>query len=330
MTSPSSSPVWDAIVVGGSAAGLSAALMLGRSRRRVLVIDAGAPRNRFAQHMHGVLGNEGTPPAELVRRGRAEVAAYGVELRDGAVERVTTTDAGLAVALAGGATERSRALIVATGITDALPDIPGLAEHWGTGVLHCPYCHGWEVRDRRIGVLAASPMAAHQARLVRQLSDRVVLFSAALGALEPAEEQRLRSRDIEIVAAPVLEVVGDGGTIRGVRTADGRVTEVDAIFTAGAPRPHDAFLAGLDLPRTEQPFGLGSFLTVDQTGRTGHERIWAIGNVVSPMANVPMVMAAGAMTGSAVNGALVEEDFELAVGPAPAVTDAAGTRGAAA
>lgn len=330
MTSSSSSPIWDAIVVGGSAAGLSAALMLGRSRRRVLVIDAGAPRNRFAQHMHGVLGNDGTAPAELVRRGRAEVAAYDVELRDGTVEQVAATDAGLAVTLEGGATERSRALIVATGITDALPDIPGLAEHWGTGVLHCPYCHGWEVRDRRIGVLATTPMAAHQAQLVRQLSDRVVLFSGVIGDLEPAVEQRLRSRGIEIVPAPVLEVLGDGSTISAVRTADGRVTEVDAIFTAGALRPHDGFLAALDLPRTEQPFGIGSFLTVDPTGRTGHARIWAIGNVVSPMANVPMAMAAGAMTGAAVNGALVEEDFDLAAAPAAASTDAARTRGAAA
>ena len=305
---------WDAIVIGGGAAGLSAALLLGRARRRVLVVDAGSPRNRFADHMHGVLGNEGTPPADLLLRGRGEVADYGVELRDGAVETVRDEGARLAVTLADGGVELARALVVATGLTDELPDLPGLAERWGTSVLHCPYCHGWEVRDERIGILATSPMALHQARLVRQWSDRVTLLAGALGPLDPGEEARLRSRGVEVVAEPVVEVLGDGPRVTGVRTADGRLVELDAIFTAGAPRPHDAFLADLGLARADLPFGLGSFLAVDPTGRTSHERVWAVGNVVNPMANVPMAIGAGAFTGGAVNGALVEEDFDLAGG----------------
>lgn len=303
---------WDAIVIGGGAAGLSAALLLGRARRRVLVVDAGSPRNRFADHMHGVLGNEGTPPADLLLRGRGEVADYGVELRDGAVETVRDEGARLAVTLADGGVELARALVVATGLTDELPDLPGLAERWGTSVLHCPYCHGWEVRDERIGILATSPMALHQARLVRQWSDRVTLLAGALGPLDPGEEARLRSRGVEVVAEPVVEVLGDGPRVTGVRTADGRLVELDAIFTAGAPHPHDAFLADLGLARADLPFGLGSFLAVDPTGRTSHERVWAVGNVVNPMANVPMAIGAGAFTGGAVNGALVEEDFDLA------------------
>ncbi|ROR95896.1 thioredoxin reductase [Salana multivorans] len=311
-TSADPGATWDAIVIGGGAAGLSAALLLGRARRRVLVVDAGSPRNRFADHMHGVLGNEGTPPADLLLRGRGEVADYGVELRDGAVETVRDEGARLAVTLADGGVELARALVVATGLTDELPDLPGLAERWGTSVLHCPYCHGWEVRDERIGILATSPMALHQARLVRQWSDRVTLLAGALGPLDPGEEARLRSRGVEVVAEPVVEVLGDGPRVTGVRTADGRVVELDAIFTAGAPRPHDAFLADLGLARADLPFGLGSFLAVDPTGRTSHERVWAVGNVVNPMANVPMAIGAGAFTGGAVNGALVEEDFDLA------------------
>lgn len=312
MTASASSSTWDAIVVGGGAAGLSAALMLGRARRRVLVVDAGSPRNRFADHMHGVLGNEGTPPAELVRKGRQEAAAYGIEFLDGNVDRVSDTDGGLAVALSG-RIEQTRTLVVATGISDELPAVPGLSDRWGKSVLHCPYCHGWEVRDQRLGVLATSPMALHQARLVRQWSDRIIMFSAAIGELDPADEHRLRARGIELVTAPVIEVLGDGDRVTGVRTADGMVTEVDAIFTAGVPRPHDGFLAGLELARTEQPFDLGSFLTVDPMGKTSHDRIWAIGNVVNPMANVPMAIGAGAFTGGALNGALVEEDFDLAL-----------------
>lgn len=302
---------WDVIVVGGGAAGLSAALMLCRARRRVLVIDAGEPRNRFAAHMHGVLGNEGTDPAELLRRGRAEVAQYGVELRESTVERVDASDLAVTVRLSDGETLTARALVVATGITDALPDIPGLAERWGTSVLHCPYCHGWEVRDQRLAVLTTSPLGLHQAQLVRQWSDQLVVFTAGLGALSDSDADRLRARGIQLVDEPVVEVLGDGNQVTGVRTAGGDVIEVDAIFTAGTLVPHDSFLAHLDLARAENP--MGSFLAVDDTGRTSHERIWAVGNITNPGANVPMVISAGAMAGAMVNMALVTEDFDHAM-----------------
>jgi thioredoxin reductase len=290
------------------------------------VVDAGSPRNRFAAHMHGVLGNEGAAPADLLSRGRAEAASYGVEFVAGAALRVYEIDDGVAVTIEHTShtsaattaadqqeTLHARALIVATGITDELPDIPGLAERWGQSVLHCPYCHGWEVRDRRLGVLTTSPLGIHQAQLVRQWSDDVVVFTAGLGALDPAMEKRLRARGIELVAAPVTEVIGDGDRVTGVRTSDGRVTPVDAIFTAGLPRPHDGFLAHLDLARTASPFGPDATLTVDFAGKTSGRRIWAIGNVVNPTATVPMSIGAGATTGGAVNAALVEEDFDRAV-----------------
>ncbi|GAA1937851.1 NAD(P)/FAD-dependent oxidoreductase [Microbacterium aoyamense] len=299
---------WDAIVIGGGAAGLSAAQMLGRSRRRTLVIDAGSPRNRFAAHMHGVLGQDGTAPLDLVARGRAELEAYGVAWREASVLRVDAHAAGVAVTFDDGSVENARALVVATGLTDELPDVPGLAERWGTSVLHCPYCHGWEVRGRRLGVLMVSPHQVHQAQLVRQWSDDVVVFAAI--PLDPAFEHRLRARGVEIVTDAVTALVGDGTALTGVALESGAVHPVDALFTMGAARPHDAFLAHLDLDRTETP--VGSFLSVDATGRTSSPRIWAAGNVVNPMANVPLSMGAGALVGGAVNGALVEEDFDNA------------------
>lgn len=308
---------WDVIVVGGGAAGLSAALMLGRARRRVLVIDAGVPRNRFAAHMHGVLGNEGLDPAELLRRGRDEVAQYGVEMCEGTVERVDPTDGGVAVHLTAKETIGARALIVATGVTDRLPEIPGLAERWGTSVLHCPYCHGWEVRDQRLAVLTTSPLGMHQAQLVRQWSDRLVVFTAGLGTPGDGDTDRLRARGIRLVDDPVTEVLGEGEQVTGVRTASGDVIEVDAIFTAGTLVPHDSFLTHLDLARAENP--MGSFLAVDETGRTSHERIWAVGNVTNPGANVPMVVSAGALAGAMANMALVTEDFDRATGGWPVV-----------
>ncbi|MFT4296045.1 MAG: bifunctional NAD(P)/FAD-dependent oxidoreductase/class I SAM-dependent methyltransferase [Micropruina sp.] len=301
---------WDVVVIGGGPAGLAAALMLGRSRRRVLVIDAGSPRNRFAAHMHGVLGNEGTAPAELLARGRAEVAEFGVRVIDGAVNRVELTEPGVRVVAADGASHQARAVLVATGLTDELPAVPGLASRWGSTVLHCPYCHGWEVRDRSLGVLLTSPMAVHQAQLVRQLSDRVTVFTAGV-EVDEATRHRLRSRGVRLVDAAVTEIVGDGDAIEAVRTADGGSHPVDALFTASQPRTHEDFLAGLDLARTETPFG--SFLAVDQAGKTSNDRIWATGNVASPMANVPMSIGAGTMAGAALNGALVEWDFDRAV-----------------
>lgn len=305
------SEMWDVIVAGGGPAGLSAALMLGRSRRRVLVVDVGSPRNRFAAHIHGVLGNEGTPPGELLEHGRTEAVQYGVEFQNGAIESVQNADAELAVTISGGRTERARALIVATGITDELPDVAGLAQRWGTTVLHCPYCHGWEVRDQHLGVLMTSPAGIHQAQLVRQWSDRITAFSA--NALDPVAERRLRSRGVEVVIGQVAEILGEGDRISGVRMSGGEVIAIDAIFTGGFPRPHDGFLADVGLERSEAPFGMGSFLTVDPAGRTSNPRVWAVGNVVNPTANVPISIGMGALTGGAVNGALVEEDFGLAL-----------------
>ena len=301
---------FDVIVIGGGAAGLSAALMLGRARRRTLVVDSGLPRNRFAAHMHGVLGHEGIDPAELLIKGREELAAYDVGIRAGRVARLDETGDGVSILLEDGERLTARAAIVATGVTDELPDIPGLAESWGATVLHCPYCHGWEVRERRLGVLTTSPLGMHQAQLIRQWSDDVVVFTAGLGPLEEADEQRLLSRGITLVTSPVTEVLGDGDQVTAVRTADGLTTEVGAIFTAGTLRPHDGFLTHLGLDRTETP--VGSFLAVDATGKTSSDRIWAVGNVSNPMANVPISMSAGAMAGSVVNMALVTDDFDRA------------------
>ncbi|CAG7616504.1 Ferredoxin--NADP reductase [Leucobacter soli] len=312
----------DVIVVGGGPAGLAAALMLGRARRRVLVIDAGQPRNRFADRMHGVPGFEGVPPGEYLERVRAEVAGYGCVFVDGEVETVSEPEAGIGgvvrVSLRDGTELRARALIVATGLTDELPGIPGLAERWGTSVLHCPYCHGWEVRDQSLGVIARSPMSLHQVQLVRQWSDRVTLFSAGAGDVDDATTRRLRARGIAVIESPVVELLGeasggsgaDAGRLTGVRTADGGVTEIDAVFTFGASTPHDHFLAGLGLERAETP--MGSFLAVDAVYRTSAPRIWAVGNVVDPSLNVPMSAGVGSFTGASVNWALVEEEFELA------------------
>ena len=335
--------VWDAIVIGGGAAGLSAAQALGRSLRRTLVVDGGRPRNRFASHMHNAVGLDGTPPLELIARGRAEAERYGVEFSAGDVVAVRgapgstadaprllvevreSTEAGRGQRTA---THQARAVVVATGITDELPTVPGLAERWGRTVLHCPYCHGWEVRGRRIAVLATSPLSLHHAKLLRQWTDDLLVLSADLGPLDDATAAALAARDVRLDPSRVVEVGRATEPSRGadviddpmvVRTESGREHIVDAVFTMGAALPHDAFLAAFELARAETP--VGSFIAVDAMGATSHPRIWAAGNVTNPMASVPIVAGAGTMAGAAVNAILVEEDFVLAVAGGGAVPD---------
>ena len=298
------SKIWDTIVIGGSAAGLSAALMLGRSRRSTLVIDNQKPRNRFADHMHGVLGHEGRPPQDLINNGREEAAQYGVEFLDGTVSSVTEDNENLTVTT-DSSVQKARTIIVATGITDQLPDIKGIEERWGKTILHCPYCHGYEFKDRKIGVLAMNPMALHQVHLVRQLTDDVTLFAANAGPLTEADISKLEAQNINIVMDEVQEISG----LATAHTANSK-TELDAIFTATTLIPHDTFLKDLNLKRHDAPMNIGSFLAVDQMGKTSHERIWAAGNVVNPMANVPISMSAGTQAGAVVNAALVEMDIQ--------------------
>jgi thioredoxin reductase len=305
---------WDVIIIGGGAAGLSAALMLGRALRRVLVVDGGSPRNRFASHMHGVLGNEGADPLEFLARARAEVAGYGVDVRTAVVNRVTETATGIEVETDDGGRLAARRLITASGVRDDLPEIPGLAQRWGRDVLHCPYCHGWEVRGKRLAVLATSPMGIHQAQLIRQWSDDVVFFTALAGPVDSAVSAQLAARNVASDPRPVTELVVSDDVLTGVRVEGGEVVDVDAVFTAATLVPQDGYLSGLELEREDSVFG--SFLKADPTGRTSHARIWAAGNITAPGANVPISIAAGAMAGAMINADLVTEDFALAAASA--------------
>lgn len=301
---------WDVVVIGGSVAGLSAAQMLGRARRATLVVDAGAPRNRFASHMHGVLGQDGTPPAELVARGREELRRYGVQVRDGRVVELREDGEGLLVRLADGEVVTTRAVILATGVVDRLPEVEGLADRWGRDVLHCPYCHGFEVADRRLGVLATSPASVHQIGLVRQWSAEVTAFVALTGPLDEATHAGFVARGIRVVESPVRAVEVDGDALTGVVTEDGERYALDAAFAAPAPELDLGYAAGLGLARADGP---GAPLLVDATGATSHPRVWAAGNVVAPFGNVPLSMGSGSMAGAGVNAALVAEDAARAV-----------------
>ncbi|NHI15945.1 NAD(P)/FAD-dependent oxidoreductase [Microbacterium excoecariae] len=303
---------WDTVIIGGSVAGLSAAQMLGRSLRRTLVIDAGEPRNRFAAHMHGVLGQDGADPAALLATGRAEAAAYGVAFASATVARLEDAGERIRVLRADGSEDAARTVLIATGVRDVLPAIPGLAEEWGRTVLHCPYCHGYEVAGVPLGVLATSPAAIHQAQLVRQLTDDVTVFAGALGPLDDDVARRFRARGIRVAHAAVTRVAARSGGIT-VTTADGSAYDLGAIFAGGEPELALGFADGLGLARQDAP---GAPLAVDAMGRTSHPRVFAAGGVVAPFANVPVSMGAGSMAGAGANAVLAQEDTDRAVAAA--------------
>lgn len=297
--------VFDVVVVGGGAAGLSAALVLGRARRRVAVVDGGRPRNAPAAHVHGFLSRDGTAPAELSAAGRAEVTGYGVEVIDDEVVRV---DHGFFVRLAGGRLLRARRVLLATGVRDELPDVPGVRERWGRDVLHCPYCHGWEVRDEPLAVLASGAGSVHQTLLVRQWSDDVVHLA---NGHEPsaADREQLEARGIRVVTGDVARLLVEDDRLTGVELADGRVVARTAVFVRPVPVPADDAL----LARLGCEVDADGCAVVDAGGRTSLFGVWAAGNLVNPYLSVIASAGSAAMAAAALNADLVEEDVERAV-----------------
>ena len=294
---------YDVVIVGGGAAGLSAALVLGRARRRVAVIDAGAPRNAPAAHMQGFLSRDGMPPAELLAVGRAEVRTYGVEIVN---DHVTSIEPGFTVHAAAGPVLTARRILIATGVSDALPDIDGAASRWGRDLLHCPYCHGWEVRDEPLGVLGSHAGAVQHALLVRQWSNDVIYFEHTR-PLTPTERVELRARGIRVVEGEVTRLVIADDHLAGVELADGHVEPRAAIFIRPTNTPHpQGFLSPLSLERDRD-----GFLAVDPTGRTSAAGVWAAGNVVDPRLQVITAAGAGSAAAIAINADLVQEDLAL-------------------
>jgi thioredoxin reductase len=308
---------YDVVIIGGGAAGLSGAVTLARSRRSVLVVDAGQPRNAPADGVHNYLGREGTPPGELLAIGRAELAGYGGEVIAGVVTAAgREDDDGFRVTLDDGREVSARRLLVATGLVDELPDLPGVAERWGRDVLHCPYCHGWEVRDQPIGILATGPTAVHQALLFRQLTDDVVFFRHTGPELPEEEAAQLAALGIRMVDGEVaaLEVTDD--RLTGVRLVSGEVIPRSAVVVAPRFTANADALASLGLDATEQEMRghvVGSAVAADATGATAVPGVWVAGNVSDMSAQVVVSAAAGMRAGAMINADLVAEDARLAV-----------------
>ena len=298
---------YEVVIVGGGAAGLSAALVLARARRSVVVIDAGEPRNAPATHMHGYLSRDGLAPRALLEIGRGELAAYGAQVVSGTVTDLYRSDQGFRVDLADDAPLTARRVLVTTGLRDEIPDIPGLRERWGVDVLHCPYCHGYEVRDQPVGVLGGTPQALEHALLIRQWSDDVVYFPHT-DAPDLHDRQRLAARTVRVVDGLVAGVVVQHNRLSGVQLADGVSVARSALFVRPRMVANDQLITRLDPVGT--PTGA---LATDPTGLTSIPGLWVAGNAHNPRAQVITAAGEGSAAAIAINNDLVTEDVALAL-----------------
>ena len=307
---------YDVVVVGGGAAGLSAALVLTRARRRVAVVDSGEPRNAPAAHMHGFLGSDGLPPSALLAGGREEVAGYGGHLVQGTVTEVLqsgvtapdgTDGPRFEVRLEDGRSLGARRVLVTSGLRDDIPDIPGVRERWGRDLLHCPYCHGHEVRDQPLGVLGGTADTVAHALLVRQWSPDVVHFSNG-SRLTAEQAEQLSARGIGVVDDPVARLVVEEDRLTGVELRSGQVVPLAAVFVRPRFVPNSRLLSDLGCGTNED-----GWVAVDGTGATSVPGVWAAGNVVNPRAQVITAAGEGSAAAIALNTDLTGEDVAAAV-----------------
>lgn len=312
----------DVVVVGGGAAGLNGALMLARSRRSVVVIDSGTPRNAPAEAMHGSIALDGTPPTEILKRGREQARSYGALVVFGEVASARAADPSadgdlrFNVTLADGRSVTARRVLVATGLRDVLPDVSGLAEHWGNSVVHCPYCHGWEVREQPIGILATGPASIHHALLFRQLSDDLLYFARGTD-LDEDTRSRFAARGIRVIETPVEEVVNaEDGTLAGVRLEDGQIISRRVLAVATRMQARTEGLEGLGLPLEDLPDDMGRRFASGVAGTTDVPGVWVAGNATDLTAQVGASAAAGALAAAHINAQLATADTDTALAAA--------------
>jgi len=300
---------YDVVVVGGGAAGLSAALVLSRARREVLVLDGGRPRNAPAAHMQGFLSRDGMAPSELLASGRDEVRGYGGRVVTGAVEGITARHegGGFRVLFGHGQQVTARQVLLATGLHDELPDIEGLRERWARDVLHCPYCHGHEVRDQALGVIGTTLDSVRFAQIVRQWSDDVV-FIAPVSMLTETQRTELTARAIAVVEGTVRRILTTDDHLSGVEMDDGSVIPRAAVFVPPRFVPNNDLLVTLGADLDEN-----GWVRTDATGATSVPGIWVAGNVANPRAQVITAAGEGSAAGIAMNADLVDEDVRNAV-----------------
>lgn len=311
---------YDVVVVGGGPAGLAGALCLARARRTVLVVDAGTPRNDPAEHLHNYLGRDGDAPGALLADGRAEITGYGADVVDGTVVSARPAgedgDARFLLALEDGRSVRARRVLITTGLTDELPDLPGVAQRWGRDVIHCPYCHGWEWRDQPLAVLGTGPLGVQQAQLFRQWSHEITFVQHTAPDPDDEERERLAVLGIACVTGEASRLEVAENRITGLRLVSGELVPCRAVVVVPRFTVRSALIDSLGLgtaQEVEKGHAVGTHVLSAPTGGTDVPGVYAAGNVTDLHAQVLAAAAAGLKTGTAINTDLLAEDLGRAL-----------------
>ncbi|MBS1020370.1 NAD(P)/FAD-dependent oxidoreductase [Gluconobacter cerinus] len=268
----------------------------------VLLIDAGLPRNRFADASHGFLGQDGKAPNTIMREATAQLRRYPTaQILQNDAQKVARNGKTFTVSLANGAKFQAKRLILATGVSDTLPDIPGVAERWGKTVLHCPYCHGYEVRNHQLGIIATNPMSIHQATLIPDWGP-TTYFTQGIYEPDPEQAMLLNKRGVVIERTPIISLIGDAPGLDAVKLADGRLIEVAAVFTVPKTRPASPIAEDLGCILENGP--TGPFIKVDTWGATSVSGVYVAGDAASPMHNATVAAASGVLAGIAAHQSL--------------------------
>ena len=296
---------FNVIIIGGSYAGLSAAMALGRSLRKVLIIDSGFPCNRQTPHSHNFLTQDGEKPADIARKAKEQVLAYPTVswLEDTAVKGEKTQH-GFLITTASGQSFTAKKLILATGIKDILPDMKGFAECWGISIVHCPYCHGYEIRNKKTGILANGEKAFHLASLVNNLTDDLTLLTSSKADFSPEQWAKLEKHHIKILESEVVEIEHDDGVLKNVLFKDGSKARFDAVYAPVPFEQHSDIPASLGCELTEH-----DHIKIDHLQRTSIPGVYACGDNSSMMRSVANAVSSGNLAGAVVNKVLTDERF---------------------
>lgn len=308
---------YDAVIVGAGTAGLSAALALGRSMRRALVLDGGAPRNAPAGHAHNLFTRDGVAPDELLRLGKKDLEKYEtVELREGVATGAVGTDGDFTVTLSGGGSVLARKVLIASGVVDEMPEIPGFAEAWGRGIHHCPYCHGWEIRNRPLAVYGGGDLAMHSVTLIRNWS-RDIFFITDGTEVQEEDKKKLDALGVPVYEGPIsrIELDAEAGKLTGIVLEDGTELEREALF-ANPPQRQGSELAemlGCEIQYVEMMRAY-TISTDPMTRETSVKGVYAAGDAgIPPAQSLPNSVATGSNAGAFINYALASDDIELEV-----------------
>ncbi len=309
---------WDCVVVGGGAAGLSAALALGRARRRTLVVDAGDQSNLPAHGIGGLLGYDGRPPAELYASGRAELEKYdGVEVRQGEVMTGSAVGAGFVLELADGTREHTRRVLLATGMEYRTPMIRGVAEIWGRSAFHCPFCHGWEMRDQPLAVLASGDRAVHLALMLRGWTDDIVVLTNGPTGLDAVQHDQLKTVGVIVDERVIAEFVSEQGELASVSFTDGAPVARRGVLVAATLAQRSALAERLGVATAPAGAVVVDAVQIDPFHRTSVPGVFAAGDLSAHIPQVAAAIATGSLSGAAVVQSLLADDFGLPVPPWP-------------